>query len=369
MDWKPEVPFPVFRNQWEKRFIAAGAWREVEHSEEFAVSAAVYGLIRAEEKYKKERKEYRASIEIQQNWVEFACLRGNPRTFLFSKALLESLDLTDLRPTPSELVKIPFDTVYLDFSAHPIEVSSTEPDREDNAEMRGVFLTATEHAGSGLMLLGFRVSARPNDKKLADTLSKLLEEEKNTPPNSIAVMAVFHHKPSRGSPWGLSSTVLSPKDGVYQPSKEVLEYPADEIKAGGMILRRIFNGLLYINSVNADIREEWMREDLVPHLKGKSGRARRDLRDSIEREGKVHRAGYYISIPSVSPPSDPSNPGRTLDIRFLVRGHNHHYWTGSDRRGNKKLVLRWLYPYWKGPEMAEVVHKLYVVKPPPKKEE
>ena len=50
--------------------------------------------------------------------------------------------------------------------------------------------------------------------------------------------------------------------------------------------------------------------------------------------------------------------GRTLMKRFMVRGH----W----RRANpswQDQALRWIEPYWKGPEMAVVIEKEYRMVP------
>jgi hypothetical protein len=51
--------------------------------------------------------------------------------------------------------------------------------------------------------------------------------------------------------------------------------------------------------------------------------------------------------------------GRTIACRFMVRGH----W----RRPNaswKDQRIRWIKPYWKGPDIAAVIERAYKLKPP-----
>jgi hypothetical protein len=50
--------------------------------------------------------------------------------------------------------------------------------------------------------------------------------------------------------------------------------------------------------------------------------------------------------------------GRTMLRRFMVRGHWRRaavHWI--DQR------LRWIQPYWKGPDMATIIERAYKLKP------
>jgi hypothetical protein len=51
--------------------------------------------------------------------------------------------------------------------------------------------------------------------------------------------------------------------------------------------------------------------------------------------------------------------GRALLARFLVRGH----WRRPAKRW-KDQRLRWIQPYWKGPDMAAVIEQAYRLRPP-----
>jgi hypothetical protein len=128
------------------------------------------------------------------------------------------------------------------------------------------------------------------------------------------------------------------------------------------------NALLYINSVSADIREEWLISEKAAKIKGKKGKARRIVKQRIKDGGKVFRVGHYIHIPQVGDSEKKPHQGGKVSVRFLVRGHWHKFWVGSNRFGNRKQVIKWLAPYWKGPETADVVHGTYVVDKTKKKE-
>jgi len=53
-----------------------------------------------------------------------------------------------------------------------------------------------------------------------------------------------------------------------------------------------------------------------------------------------------------------SEGGRTLMKRFMVRGH----WRRANRAW-KDPRLRWIEPYWKGPDIATVIERDYRLKP------
>ena len=77
------------------------------------------------------------------------------------------------------------------------------------------------------------------------------------------------------------------------------------------------------------------------------------LEDVFHLPGRIDisRIKYLSELPR-------TETGRTLMARFMVRGH----W----RRANpdwKDQRLRWVEPYWKGPELATVIEREYRLKP------
>ncbi|MBE3035638.1 MAG: hypothetical protein IMZ70_00930 [Candidatus Atribacteria bacterium] len=53
-----------------------------------------------------------------------------------------------------------------------------------------------------------------------------------------------------------------------------------------------------------------------------------------------------------------SGSGRTIDKRFVVRGHWKMQPYGEKHTLRKSL---WIKPYWKGPDFAEIINKPYKV--------
>lgn len=103
-----------------------------------------------------------------------------------------------------------------------------------------------------------------------------------------------------------------------------------------------FNTLLYINDPTRIIAET-------------QSTGSRKLKRS---GGGTARSEYIYLRPPKSYRPLYSSSGRTLDVRFIVRGHWRNQAVGVGRKDHK---LIWIKPHWKGPEMSEVVSKKYVV--------
>jgi hypothetical protein len=74
-------------------------------------------------------------------------------------------------------------------------------------------------------------------------------------------------------------------------------------------------------------------------------------------KNKITNSYIYLTTPK-SYKSLTSSEHRTIDKRFIVRGHWTHQVYGE------KLSLRrkqWILPYWKGPELSEIISKPYKV--------
>ena len=55
----------------------------------------------------------------------------------------------------------------------------------------------------------------------------------------------------------------------------------------------------------------------------------------------------------------PTDEGRKILKRFRVRGHFRNQPYGPERSLVKR---RWIKPFWKGPDLAELINSGYVVK-------
>lgn len=128
---------------------------------------------------------------------------------------------------------------------------------------------------------------------------------------------------------------------------------------GLAFFRIILNTILYISSFDSD-----MKEMLSPYPSMKKGLA------AIKKASKKKKARYnlnkvsklnYISVGrNVQPISCLSKPnGNKMETRFMVRGHWRKQPCGPGLSERKLLYIQ---PYYKGPEMAEMVSKPYKVK-------
>lgn len=124
-------------------------------------------------------------------------------------------------------------------------------------------------------------------------------------------------------------------DGDSIKENAILEPNEADILA---MLSVVVNTVLYINSTE---RESTTSE--IRSVKIKVG-------------GHRKRSNYiYLHPPKqLSIPSEHS--GRKIDTRFMVRGHYRNVAYGPNKSYRE---LKWIMPYWKGPELAEVVNKTY----------
>jgi len=119
-------------------------------------------------------------------------------------------------------------------------------------------------------------------------------------------------------------------------------YPADKSDLTGLC-NILFNTVLYINDPTRIINETESRESRKVKLSGKETVRQQYI---YLRPPKSYRATYEAS-------------GKTLDIRFMVRGHWRNQAIGVGRKDHKRI---WIKPHWKGPEMSDIVGKKYLVK-------
>jgi len=121
------------------------------------------------------------------------------------------------------------------------------------------------------------------------------------------------------------------------------DLPIERSDAQGLV-NIFYNTILYINDPTR-IKEE---TESTNTRNVKSG------------DGKTHHSQKYITLKAPKNYRSLSEmTGRTIDVRFVVRGH----WT-NQAFGEKHSLRRrqWIMPYWKGPEMSEVLTKPYLVK-------
>ena len=133
--------------------------------------------------------------------------------------------------------------------------------------------------------------------------------------------------------------------------------------SGLTFFRAIVNTILYISSSDPDLTEQLSPyPQIVERLaKAKSRDKRKDIKSEMKR---VSQTNYIIvgrDIPKLLPsePNDTFQKRCELNVRFVVRGHWRNQVCGP---GNSSRRLVWVKPYYKGPEISNVIkNRPYVV--------
>jgi hypothetical protein len=133
---------------------------------------------------------------------------------------------------------------------------------------------------------------------------------------------------------------------------------------GLQFFRIILNAALYISSADAELEhrpsdQEAVRQEIeqIP-----SRVKRQELKQEARHASRLPYIVVGASVP-VEEAVSASAPEakRSLSVRFTVRGHWRRQACGP---GLKDHVLRFIKPYNKGPEMATLINKPYLVKRP-----
>lgn len=126
------------------------------------------------------------------------------------------------------------------------------------------------------------------------------------------------------------------------PPRNSAELSCDSNDVHGMI-NILYNTIMYINDPTRIIVDTEHRES----SKFKIGNGKKIRQEIIKLKPPKH----YI-------PLGVGKQGNEINCRFPVRGH----W--RDQAYGEKLSLRkrlWIFPYWKGPELSQIINKTYKV--------
>lgn len=299
--------------------------------------------------------------EIMVDWI----LKNHfPRTFIFSEQLSIELAQTTITKIPNELIRLPFPSIYLDYSDTQFDFT-----RDDGKVMtlRGLLFREEIRDDGTRHLIAvhfFHVPANqgfgghPYPVAFGCSYSPLPDGETQEPITEKDLDECRLESRAREEDFI--------KSGLFTNREHSREFLHS--KAHANLLRCLMiNGILYINSANNDVREEWFAKGLHQKWKQAKGKRRTKLKQELNRKGKVFRAGYYLSIPAMPTPLPDGTSSRKVSVRFQCRGHWRHYWIGP-RRGERKRIIKWIRPHWKGPELADrVSEKIFKVNTKEKK--
>ena len=142
----------------------------------------------------------------------------------------------------------------------------------------------------------------------------------------------------------------------------------DFYDSGLQFARTVLNAALYLSSADAEMQEVLSpREGLDAQAAAtRSAPKRKRLRDEAKKISALDYVEVGASVgpirvePGRDAPGDTEVPtGIRRNVRFLVRGHWRHQAHGPGRSLRR---LMWIRPFYKGPEMADLVNRPYVVR-------
>ncbi len=134
---------------------------------------------------------------------------------------------------------------------------------------------------------------------------------------------------------------------------------------GLTFFRILINAVLYVASNDADIIERISPRNVkLPNIK--SPLKMKKYKKRISRFSKLTYQSLGESLPPIvidKVQCAQTTNGNNKEIksikRFIVRGHWRNQPCGINREENK---LIWIKPYYKGPDLAELINKQYIVK-------
>jgi hypothetical protein len=273
------------------------------------------------------------------------------KTFFFSENLVEHLSLTELIADAS-FVRPPFDAclfVYRDrisldafYKIHGREC----PDYETPIS---VFIT-NRPAEEGLGKVVFACWHAKEPSAYMFVKRELLIRENWTIDDMLK------------TDWG---DIYKEDEGGDLKDDDSLFY-----NEGFLFFRILLNSLLYLGSNDIDIIDILSpHQDLIRKLKeAQSGKTKKNIRKRLQKLKNVSKLNFskvgdslgriIVKKPGISSNQEQEpEESRKLGYRILVRGHwrNQPY---GEKKSKRKLI--WIKPYYKGPDLAELVNKPYV---------
>lgn len=131
---------------------------------------------------------------------------------------------------------------------------------------------------------------------------------------------------------------------------------------GLQFFRIILNAVLYISSADAELEHRLSDQETVKQeIDQISSRVKRqELKQAARHASRLPYIVVGAGVPAVEAITTfAPEAKRSLSVRFTVRGHWRRQACGP---GLKDHVLRFIKPYNKGPEMATLINKPYLVK-------
>ncbi|MGY6277535.1 hypothetical protein [Methylomonas sp. MgM2] len=286
----------------------------------------------------------------------------NRKTFFFSQNLSDCLLVTELS-VDSDMLRLPYESCAFIYSSPSVVDAAFTflkmvPEAHDFNYPISVHITSLPDNSSG------------GDKKLIITVYHWRGERLNfCIKREVAVRAGWKIEQSLKTDWNeLGDTdgmgLLLTMDG-HNRSTDDEEFYTD----GLALFRLILNSVLYLSSNEPDViyRLSARESNISKANSIKSKLKSKKSRQLAKKESILDFVSVGENIGSIYIDKNRSRQGRISDfqdrkyrsIRYIVRGHWRNQAYGQNQ-SERKLI--WIKPYYKGPEIADLVNRPYIVK-------
>ncbi|MBF0554291.1 MAG: hypothetical protein HQK96_06970 [Nitrospirae bacterium] len=251
--------------------------------------------------------------------------RNGQKTFLLSKELLEAFQHTDvpLESFPSDF-KYPFNVFLIESEIPMFEVKTKMGDRQ-------VF---------SILYLNAELVDMSNIRFITDDgmQSTTLKWQKG--------LTAFYP----ADEFGVENMVIHMRDSdriIDSLEENAVGYGMSPIDKDDLqnLVNIFYNTVMYINDPERNREETEVRCSRSTKL----GSGRSSVLSSYI---KLNPPKSYVPLNATC------GKGRTIDVRFIVRGHWRNQLFGEKRTFHKHI---WIKPYYKGPDFGEIINKPYKV--------
>jgi len=258
------------------------------------------------------------------------------QVFYLSQDIAWMLNMTKLPKLPLDVIKFPYPGFYIKIP-ESMNLLLTDEDKQLDV-VTGVYVTDFSHI-------------RENTDLIGQDIPRILFH--------IITKSVVG-----ASGFGNYSFIISDhRDDLekYIDDAALEVSNADSLKS---VLRIAFNLLFYLNAENAET-EKVDNDAEIRELKCKLKNNKLKDHKRCKLQKRLNRAKKQAVVTIVAPSlkvkhlSCAGSSGISRR-RHWVRGHHHHYWTGSGE--DRQIILKWVKAFERGDTAAEVIRKHYEVK-------
>jgi len=259
-------------------------------------------------------------------------LLSNKRIFKISKSLIEKLDYTSCN-TDVSYIRTPYNAIYVQFPPNfAPDNSSVLSNYKSGVE--GAYLSYGDNVLTYLLIPNCKFDMK-GMKNTQNILTNCIPSTMNLE-GKITIKEIIKLYKMNNS-------------GGFTSQNEY-------------VVITIIKILMYLTSINTDI------ERITPF--GGSIINKKKKKKTIMKYDYVG-GNIVINNNNNFAKGLPGRNGRQIETKFMVRGHYHSFWMNIsddipnshilDINEDKMLVRKWVEPYWKGKDFAEVILRNYKV--------